>query len=157
MGMRAKGAPEALRQRLHEKGLKLTPQRYAIFELLANTESHPTVDEIYESVKKTFPMLSLNTVYYTLSALKEAGLISEVPVQHSAARFDANMDVHHHLVCLGCGKIKDLYDGQLDRLQLNVANRHGYDIRSHHVEFRGFCDECQGRKQRSAARVPRES
>lgn len=147
MRTRPKIAAAAVRTRLQEKGLKLTPQRYAIYEMLARSEAHPTVDEIYQAVKQVFPMLSLNTVYYTLSALKDAGLLAEVPVQHAPARFDANMEIHHHLVCLGCGKLEDVYDDSLDRLTLTGQNARGYEIRSHRVEFRGYCGDCRKRTQ----------
>jgi Fur family transcriptional regulator, peroxide stress response regulator len=143
-----KAVPAVLRQRLRDKGLKLTPQRYAIYETLCSTESHPTVDEIYGAIKQVFPMLSLNTVYATLSSLKEAGLIAEVPVQQSPARFDANMDQHHHLVCLGCHKIEDVYDARLDRLKLSNAKNLGYTINAHRVEFQGYCGRCQKRNKR---------
>jgi Fur family transcriptional regulator, peroxide stress response regulator len=141
--------PAYLQQRFQEKGLKLTPQRLAIYQMLMNTEAHPTADDIYHAVKPTYPMLSLNTVYYTLAAFKEAGLVWEVPVEHASSRYDANMDQHHHLVCLGCGKIEDLYDDTLDRLRLPAANQRGFDVRMHRVEFRGYCEPC--RTKRGAA------
>lgn len=138
--------PEALQQRLQEKGMKLTPQRFAIYQMLAGTESHPTADEIYQAIKPTFPMLSLNTVYYTLSSLKEAGLAWEVPVEHGPARYDANMDHHHHLICVGCGRIDDYYDETLDKLAPSGADIHGYEIHSHRVEFHGYCAHCRTKR-----------
>ncbi len=138
--------PETLHQRLQEKGMKLTPQRFAIYQMLAGTETHPTADEIYQTIKPIFPMLSLNTVYYTLSSLKEAGLAWEVPVEHGPSRYDANMDHHHHLICLTCGKIDDFYDEALDRLTPSNTNMHGYEIHSHRVEFRGYCASCRTKR-----------
>ncbi|ALA59420.1 Fur family transcriptional regulator [Nitrospira moscoviensis] len=135
-----------LQQRFQEKGLKLTPQRLAIYQMLMNTEAHPTADDIYHAVKPTFPMLSLNTVYYTLTAFKEAGLVWEVPVEHASSRYDANMDQHHHLVCLDCGKIEDLYDESLVCLRPPTANQRGFDIRMHRVEFRGYCEACRAKQ-----------
>jgi Fur family peroxide stress response transcriptional regulator len=101
------------------------------------------VEEIYQAVQPRFPMLSLNTVYYTVASLREAGLIADVPVQDSAARFDANMDRHHHLVCLGCHKIEDLYDHALDQLKVSARKTNGYLLESHRVEFRGYCSKCR--------------
>jgi Fur family peroxide stress response transcriptional regulator len=138
--------PEILHQRLQEKGMKLTPQRFAIYQILAGTETHPTADEIYQTIKPTFPMLSLNTVYYTLSSLKEAGLAWEVPVEHGPARYDANMDHHHHLVCITCGRIDDYYDEALDSLAPSGTNVHGYEIHSHRVEFHGYCASCRTKR-----------
>ena len=138
--------PVNLQQQLQEKGMKLTPQRFAIYQMLASTGIHPTADEVYQAVKHIFPMLSQNTVYYTLSSLKEAGLVCEVPVEHAPSRYDANMDQHHHLVCLTCGKIKDLSDEALDRLTPSVGKMHGYEIHSHRVEFHGYCEQCRAKR-----------
>jgi len=141
--------PEAIRRRFRENGLKVTPQRYAIYEMMIHADSHPTVEEIYQAVQPRFPMLSLNTVYYTVDSLREAGLIADVPVQDSAARFDANMDRHHHLVCLGCHKIEDLYDHALDQLKISVRKTNGYLLESHRVEFRGYCSKCRKRQSQA--------
>jgi len=153
MNTRMKSTPADVRQRFREKGLKLTPQRYAIYEMMIHTDSHPTVEDIYHAVQPMFPMLSLNTVYYTLTSLKKAGLIDDVPVQEGAARFDANMDRHHHLVCLKCRKIEDLYDDALDQLKLSAKSTNGYLVQSHRVEFRGYCSECRTPRRRSKPKV----
>ena len=135
------------KQRIKElfmtKGLKLTPQRCAIYEMLTVRTDHPTAEDIYRTVKRAYPMISQNTVYYTLSTLKEAGLISEVNVGHEHARFDANMDRHHHLVCISCQEINDLYDKALDRLALSVERGLQYTILGHRVEFYGYCKRCR--------------
>ena len=148
-----KSTPEAVRRRFREKGLKVTPQRYAIYEMMIHADSHPTVEEIYQAVQPRFPMLSLNTVYYTVASLREAGLIADVPVQDSAARFDANMDRHHHLVCLGCHKIEDLYNDALDQLRLSARKANGYLLESHRVEFRGYCSKCRKRQSQAKLKV----
>ena len=153
MNTRMKSTPADVRQRFREKGLKLTPQRYAIYEMMIHTDSHPTVEDIYHAVQPMFPMLSLNTVYYTLASLKKAGLIADVPVQEGAARFDANMDRHHHLVCLKCRKIEDLYDEALDQLKISAKSTNGYLVESHRVEFRGYCSECRTPRRRSKQKV----
>ena len=153
MNIRLKSTPADVRQRFREKGLKLTPQRYAIYEMMIHTDSHPTVEDIYHAVQPMFPMLSLNTVYYTLTSLKKAGLIADVPVQEGAARFDANMDRHHHLVCLKCRKIEDLYDEALDQLKISAKSTNGYLVESHRVEFRGYCSECRTPRRRSKQKV----
>ena len=153
MNTRMKSTPADVRQRFREKGLKLTPQRYAIYEMMIHTDSHPAVEEIYHAVQPMFPMLSLNTVYYTLTSLKKAGLIADVPVQEGAARFDANMDRHHHLVCLKCRKIEDLYDEALDQLKISAKSTNGYLVESHRVEFRGYCSECRTPRRRSKQKV----
>ena len=132
------------------KGLKRTPQRCAIYEMLTGRTDHPTAEDIYRTVKRTFPMISQNTVYYTLSTLQEAGLISEVNFGHEHARFDANMDRHHHLVCVSCQEINDLYDGTLDRLAMSSKKGRQYTILGHRVEFYGYCKRCQEKSKSSS-------
>ena len=135
------------------RGLKLTPQRCAIYEMLVASTDHPTAEDIYQTVKRAYPMISQNTVYYTLSALKGARLISEVNLGHEHARFDANMERHHHLVCLGCHKIEDLYDHALDQLKISARRANGYLLESHRVEFRGYCSRCRQCQSRSKQKV----
>jgi Fur family peroxide stress response transcriptional regulator len=65
---------QEIKEQLRAKRLKLTPQRCAIYEMLTARTDHPTAEDIYRTVKRTYPMISQNTVYYTLSALKAAGL-----------------------------------------------------------------------------------
>lgn len=134
---------QQIRELCKAKGLKVTPQRCAIYTMLTARTDHPTAEDIYRTVKRAYPMISQNTVYYTLSALKEAGLISEVNVGHEHARFDANMDRHHHLVCVSCQEINDLYDETLDRLSMSTEKGRQYTILGHRVEFYGYCKRCQ--------------
>ena len=132
------------------RGLKLTPQRCAIYEMLVASTDHPTAEDIYRTVKRAYPMISQNTVYYTLSALKEARLISEVNLGHEHARFDANMDRHHHLVCVSCQEINDVYDEGLNRLSVSAAKERQYTILGHRVEFYGYCKRCRDKGKASS-------
>jgi len=148
---RVKISKQEIEERLKAKGLKLTPQRCAIYKMLMARTDHPTAEDIYRTVKRAYPMISQNTVYYTLSALKEIGLISEVNLGHEHARFDANMDRHHHLVCVSCHEINDLYDETLDRLSMSAENGRQYTILGHRVEFYGYCKRC-----REKGKAPRD-
>ena len=122
---------EELRRRFRERGLKVTPQRAAIYQALAETSSHPTAEDLYRQVTRLHPMISRNTVYYTLGALQTAGIVREVNYWHDRSRFDANMEIHHHLICLRCRKIQDLTDSSLDQLGgLEAGNRRLYRLRA---------------------------
>ena len=132
-----------IRRRFRTRGVRLTPQRAAIYRALADTTMHPTAEALYRQVKKQHPMLSQNTVYYTLGALKAAGLVHEVNYWHDRARFDANMELHHHLICLGCRRIDDLTDDALDSLAVSARRTAGFHVLGHRVEFHGYCKECR--------------
>ena len=116
-----------------EKHLKVTPQRCAIYAMLSHTASHPTADEILVNVKQVFPMISPNTVYYTLNAFEAAGLV--MPINDAHTRYDANLKPHHHLICVYCRAIEDVYDDALDQLQL--SSKTDFKISGHQVEFSG--------------------
>jgi Fe2+ or Zn2+ uptake regulation protein len=132
--------PETIRQRFRRHQVRLTPQRAAIYGALAGTVSHPTADDLYRAVKRRHPMISRNTVYYTLGVLRKTGLVREVNVGHEGARFDANMSLHHHLICLGCRQIQDVTDEALNRLTVSQGD---FQVLGHRVEFHGYCARCQ--------------
>ncbi|HXF92014.1 MAG TPA: transcriptional repressor [Nitrospiraceae bacterium] len=142
---------DEIRRRFRERGVRMTPQRAAIYGALARTANHPTAEDLYREVKKIHPMISQNTVYYTLGVLREAGLVREVNYWHDRSRFDANIDLHHHLICLGCRKIEDLMDATLDRLPMRVGGRLDFEVTGHRVEFHGYCAACRRRKRPGAA------
>jgi Fe2+ or Zn2+ uptake regulation protein len=132
--------PETIRQRFRRHQVRLTPQRAAIYGALAGTVSHPTADDLYRAVKRRHPMISRNTVYYTLGVLRKTGLVREVNVGHEGARFDANMSLHHHLICLGCRQIQDVTDEALNRLTVSQGD---FQVLGHRVEFHGYCARCR--------------
>lgn len=146
-------ASDELRRRFRERGLKVTPQRAAIYQALAETSSHPTAEDLYRQVARLHPMISRNTVYYTLGALQGAGLVREVNYWHDRSRFDANMEIHHHLICLGCRKIQDLTDSSLDRLMVSKRETAGFTVLGHRVEFHGYCASCHGKSKRAFPRA----
>src|ERR687886_1591229 len=85
--------------RLREAELRLTPQRFAVLEYLGRAEGHPTADQIAAEINRRFPRASRATIYNTLNALRDAGLVHEIYMDDAVARFDANLDRHHHFVC----------------------------------------------------------
>ena len=141
---------DEIRRRFRACGLKVTPQRAAIYQALLETTSHPTADDLYRQVAQGYPAISPNTVYYTLAALQRAGLVREVNYWRDGARFDANMTQHHHLICLGCRRIEDLKDDTLDCLSLTRSRRGDFQVMGHRVEFHGYCAACYRQRMRAA-------
>ena len=129
--------------RLKDAGLKLTHQRLAIYQALADTESHPTAEEVHATVKRAYPMMSLNTVYTTLETLKSIGLIQEMRFLDNSARYDANVEPHHHVICLACRRVEDFEDAELDRIQPPAGVKRRYRLVGHHVQFLGYCPSCR--------------
>ena len=137
---------DAIRTKFKACGLKVTPQRTAIYKVLAETSSHPTAEILFQQVSQEYPMISLNTVYYTLSTLKEANLLKEVNYWHDGARFDANVAPHHHLICVVCRAIFDIEDRALNQIQYKAKLPNNFQVLSHQVEFYGYCKSCQKAK-----------
>lgn len=128
-------------QKYKDIGLKLTPQRLAILKYLEGNKSHPSADEIYRAVSKSFPTMSFSTVYNTLEALRQRGNVLELTADPHKKRFETNTDPHHHLVCVRCRRITDI-DVNYD-LSLPEAASEGYEILSNHIEFYGICPRCR--------------
>jgi Fur family peroxide stress response transcriptional regulator len=122
-------------------GFKLTAQRLAIIKFLEGNTTHPSAYEIYKAVKRKFPTMSFATVYYTLNKLKDQHLITELTTDATKKRFDPNTSPHHHIICLKCKKIKDIFNDFV--INLEQVQKEGYQIISNHIEFFGFCPKCR--------------
>lgn len=145
-------------QHLKENGNRLTPQRMAILALLAESRSHPSAEQIYEQVRAVFPMTSLATVYKTVALLKEAGEVLELAFAGSSSRYDgAAPQPHPHLICTQCQRIIDPEISGFDAVSDELAQKYGFQIVNHRVDFFGICPECQARQAAGSARVPQGS
>jgi Fur family transcriptional regulator, peroxide stress response regulator len=105
--------------RLYEKGLKVTPQRIAIFEAILKLNNHPTAENIIEYIRKNHPNISVATVYKVLDVLVENGLIKKVKTENDIMRYDAIMESHHHIYCSDSDKIEDYMDDDLNKILEN--------------------------------------
>ncbi len=134
---------EHLVARLKPLGIRLTPQRLAIAEVVVNSADHPTVREIFERVRDFFPYVTLATVYSTLALLQQAGVVRELPFQKQS-RYDANLSPHANLVCLGCGAVVDADVGQdkVAELERSVSRDTQFQVSSQRVDFYGYCEGC---------------
>ena len=135
---------EELVARLKPLGLRLTPQRLAIAEVVVNSADHPSVREIYERVQAFFPYVTIATVYSTLDVLEEAGVVRELPFQR-LSRYDANLSPHANLVCIGCSTVLDADVGQDEVSELlDLVNRESdFQVSSQRVDFYGWCSGCR--------------
>jgi Fur family peroxide stress response transcriptional regulator len=129
---------------LRDKGHRLTPQLLAMLKVIAKSEGHPGVEQIYERIKADFPTTSLATVYKTLSLLKEMGEVLELSVAHVGSRYDGNKPYPHpHVICTGCGQILDPQFGATAEIMQEMARQTGYQITHHQLNFFGLCPKCQ--------------
>ncbi len=126
-----------------ERGIPVTVQRRAILTALLERHDHPTVDQIYVDVKARIPGLSRTPVYRNLEALTDLGLARRTNHFAAFARFDGNLDQHHHLVCTKCGKVKDFKDSGLALAALPDCRRAGFAVQDYSVYFEGLCGSCK--------------
>jgi Fe2+ or Zn2+ uptake regulation protein len=127
---------------LHRHGLKVTPQRQCIVEVLHANPSHPTAEAIYGVAKLRMPTISLKTVYETLHTLTALGYIREIDLGARPTRFDVDVHHHHHLVCSSCGRIENVELDELGPLARAAAERHGFVLGHAEVILRGHCPNC---------------
>jgi Fur family peroxide stress response transcriptional regulator len=130
--------------RLKERGHRLTPQRMAVLKILAASEEHPSVEQIYKRVQAEFPMTSLATIYKTVTLLKEMGEVLELGFSDDSNRYDGIRPYPHpHLICIKCKKIVDPKVATWSDLPKDVARSTSYQIVSHRLDFFGICPQCQ--------------
>jgi Fur family transcriptional regulator, peroxide stress response regulator len=130
--------------KLRARGHRITPQRLAILRMLVESHGHPSVEDIFDKVKVSFPTTSLATVYKTIAVMKELGEVLELEFSAGHNRYDGNKPYSHpHLICVKCKRIVDPQLSSLTDLTQELVSDSGYTILSHRLDFYGICPECQ--------------
>jgi Fur family peroxide stress response transcriptional regulator len=135
---------------LRDQGHRMTPQRMAVLAILAESDAHLNVQEIYQQVQADFPMTSLATVYKTITLLKEMGQVLELEFGEHSCRYDGRRPhPHPHLVCVRCSKVMDWDTCQTHDPVEQVAQESGYRMVGYRLDFFGICPRCQQETNRS--------
>jgi len=132
-------------ERLKRKGVRLTPQRRVIIEILEHNVDHPTAEDIYDQVTKKLPGVSLATVYNTLDMLVKKGEVRKLDLGERKSRFDPRVDPHVHFICISCNKVEDWGDFQFKSI---FKGKGDYEILGYEVTFLGYCPHCGNQTQR---------
>jgi len=134
---------ESVLKELKENGLKITPQRLAIIEVLVGMRNlHPSASAVYRDAKKIRKSLSLSTTYATLKEFSAHGFIKTLQFDTMENRYEANLEEHVNLICDGCGKILD-YKVSTPADPGEVEKRTGFSITDTRLEYYGYCEECR--------------
>ena len=137
-------ALEDTRQILTAPGLRVTSQRALILEIIRQGRGHMDADEVYRRARQKQPRLSLSTVYRTLQTLKKLGLIEEVHFDETHHHYEIKPPTeHHHLVCLGCGRVVEFQYPLARLVKRNVAEAKNFEITGSEVRMTGYCPTCQ--------------
>ena len=143
---------------LRRAGLRVTSQRVAVCEFLANTDRHPTTSQVYEEVRKTHPEISQATVYNTLNTLRELGAIVEISAGTDHTHYETDPSPHINIICLRCHQIADLKESLApDMLMDNIFENTGFRATTLQVQVSGFCPACQQAKREEIGRKLRGS
>lgn len=130
---------EDLLDKLNKKNIRLSHQRMKILEYLSNNQFHPSVDQIYNSLRKDSPMLSKTTVYNTLNVLVDANIIREISIEDKEIRYDVIVENHGHFKCQSCGTI---YNFNIDIDSASIKDLDDFQISEKDVYFKGVCPGC---------------
>jgi len=135
-----------------EAGVKLTHQRLEIFREVASSLKHPDAETVFRAVQPRMPTVSLDTVYRTLWMLTNLGLITTLGPRRESVRFDANLEHHHHYICVRCGLTQDFESAELKTLRIPDAVKGFGSVVATHVEVQGICDRCAKKESGKTAR-----
>jgi len=144
----AVGKNQELKRVLREHELKATNQRIALLKLLNGTQDHLDAEEIYLQLLKKEKNVSRATVYRSLEALVEQGLVSKLDFGDGRMRFERSEgdDEHHdHLICVSCGKVIEFFNLEMEAQQLAVCEEHDFTPSSHTMHIFGTCSECNNK------------
>jgi Fe2+ or Zn2+ uptake regulation protein len=136
--------------RCSARGIRMTTQRLAVFQALAQTAAHPTADWLYSILRKIMPALSLSTVYRILESLEREGLIRRVSANDGLARYDAKLAPHQHLVCRLCGRITDFENNSFSLHRLSDIHVDGFIAEELDIRILGICLDCRPRQSKLA-------
>jgi len=139
-----------VKQQLQQSSYKLTPQREATVRvLIENEKDHLSAEDVYLKVKDKAPEIGLATVYRTLELLAELKVVDKINFDDGVARFDLRKEgakhFHHHLVCMECGRVDEIHEDLLPKVEERVESEYQFKILDHRLTFHGICSECQAK------------
>jgi Fur family peroxide stress response transcriptional regulator len=138
---------ETIIRKLRDNGCKITPQRLAIVKILARSEGHPSVEQIYGQIRKDHPTMSLATVYKNILLIKSLGEVLELGFPDGSNRYDGNKPYPHpHVICIKCRKIVDPKLDSLENMKKEVSAETNFKILNHRLDFFGICSDCMAEK-----------
>ena len=129
---------------LNVSGLRVTKQRALILEIIRRGQGHLDADEVYRRAHDKQPRISLSTVYRTLRMFKKLGLVEELHFDEAHHHYEMKPPTgHHHLVCLGCGKIVEFECPLSQKMKEDVAQQKGFEVTGIEVHMTGYCPACR--------------
>jgi Fur family transcriptional regulator, ferric uptake regulator len=128
---------------LKEKGLKLTPQRRMIVDIIHDRCEHLTAEDIISQVQTRMPGVNKSTIYRTLEILEQTGCVFKSESDNHFIYHPAEEGHHHHLTCQKCGKTIDCPENLFIPVEKALENKYGFQANFKHVVITGLCKTCR--------------
>lgn len=128
-----------------------TKQRERILAAVRSSNSHPTADELFQTIRAEMPTISLATVYRNLGVLSEQGMIRKIEIPGGRDRFDWRLTDHEHFFCRKCGRIWDF--ALREPVSEMIPPEMGFTVQDYALVVRGWCKDCAS----GAAKLPANS
>lgn len=129
-------------QRAKKCGLKITPQRTAIFEVLVGAKDHPTADMMYRKIVEKMPNISFDTVNRTLNTFAKIGVVHVVEGSGQPKRYDPDIEAHHHFRCVRCDRIVDFHHSGIDDITVPEEIEKQFSVMRKRIVLEGLCKKC---------------
>ena len=130
-----------------DNNLRFTPERGVIIDEIYRSCSHFDVDQLFVRIRNRYPNLKIarGSIYRTMPVLIESGLIREALIDNGKVSYEHTLghEHHDHLKCMGCGKIFEFFDKEIDYKQEEICKKKNFKIVSHLHVILGYCSECQ--------------
>lgn len=123
--------------------MNYSQQRNCIMNIVMSNPIHPTAEQVYEIARKTYPKISLGTVYRNLNQLSEHGMLKKICSSYGSVRFDGRVDAHFHMICKKCGRVFDVELDELVQLGNKINDIYGFNVEEYEVSIQGVCEECR--------------
>ncbi|MEM8754149.1 MAG: Fur family transcriptional regulator [Pseudomonadota bacterium] len=136
MGGESSTSAEDLEQALRADGVRITRQRAALLQVLADASDHPDATELHRRAKEIEGTVSLATVYRTLNALEAQGVVQRLAFEGEPARFETTDAPHHdHIIDIDTGEVIEFRSEQIEALQALIAEELGFEVVHHRLEL----------------------
>ena len=133
---------ERILAELRQAGGRITPARRALVSALLDADAHVTADDLAELVQRSHPDVHQSTIYRTLDALEELGIVDHVHLGHGRAVYHLADDPHQHLVCEACGHVIEVPDAVFRQLATDLRRDYRFTLRPNHFAVLGRCEAC---------------
>nr|WP_309109732.1 Fur family transcriptional regulator [Saccharothrix sp.] len=133
--------PKALRKTLHDRGMRMTPQRQLVLDAVREL-GHATPEQICQRVQATAPTVNITTVYRTLDLLDRLGMVRHTHLGHGAPTYSVHEHEHVHLVCHKCGRVDEAPCDLLAPVAGTLRDRYGFELDASHLALSGTCRDC---------------